>query len=385
MANNKRPREYDNINSDYNTFNSQNSPINNKTTYNDNSKHVNKRRKTTPSNDIIVNSTSSILFYSSSSEDDDQEEIDKLNKDNNSDDSSSSSINSDDSFISNSDIDNNLEFFRKNDLTKDIEIQLYNVNNGFSPFQKADKDIEQWDNIRFEDKLGDIITDNVMFDSFASYAKDLYEEKASLSYIPERHEAASNRTYWHKHTSGESILKHIRQVLDEFGYTRTDQQKVFHEHMINACLPIIFGDELQFHMDRILKENSWEEIMQELLCVTPRRFGKTWAVAMFCAAILVCVPYVEVVVFAMAMRAARKMLALIDKFLSRHEEGNKMLCRPHNQERLTLRGDTGADDERFCLSLPGRSDVCIFILYSKKPPEKIHSLYKVSFRCFILA
>ena len=201
------------------------------------------------------------------------------------------------------------------------------------------------------------------FDILDKHTNDLCKERSKDLYVPKISEAGSNPKYWHKKTSGDEIVKNIRRTLDEFGYTRTDQQKIFHEQMINACIPKIYGDELDFHADRILRENEWSAIMQELLCVTPRRFGKTWAVAMFVAAILINVPYVEVVIFSMALRASRKMLALVDKFISRHAQGNKMLCRPHNQERLTLRGESGPDDERFCLSFPGRSDVLYFVTF----------------------
>jgi hypothetical protein len=200
-----------------------------------------------------------------------------------------------------------------------------------------------------------------LFKQLNDHANEEYKKVEDSIYVPELHESASNRKYWTRKTSGEEKLRLIRETLDEFGYKRTDQQKVFHEHMINACLPIIFGDELDYHTEKILKENDWEAILQELLCVTPRRFGKTWAVAMFVATILINVPNIEIVIFSMAMRASRKMLALVDKFISRHERGNQMICRPHNQECLTLRGNFGVDDKRVCQSFPGRSDVTIYI------------------------
>ncbi len=133
--------------------------------------------------------------------------------------------------------------------------------------------------------------------------------------------------------------------------------------MINSVIPKIFGDELQCHLSDLLKENGWDQIMQELLCVTPRRFGKTWAVAMFVAAVLICVPGIEVAIFSMAMRASRKMLGLVDKFVSAHAEGKIMIIKPHNQEFLTLKGSAYVGDERKCYSYPGKSEVCIRDIY----------------------
>jgi len=170
-----------------------------------------------------------------------------------------------------------------------------------------------------------------------------------------------------KNVSGDEKLRSMRETLNEFGYVRTPQQMMFHENMINACLPIIYGKDLNANLSRIMEENGWDDIMQELLCVTPRRFGKTWAVAMFVAASLINIPNVEIVIFSMALRASRKMLGLVDKFTAKHELGVRMLCRPHNQEQLTLRGLDNADDERKCHSFPGKSDVCFIIIIRVSP------------------
>lgn len=57
----------------------------------------------------------------------------------------------------------------------------------------------------------------------------------------------------------------------------------------------------------ILKSNKWEGSFSEVLISTPRRFGKTFAVAIFVAVIALSVP-LEVVVFSPARRASRKLL-----------------------------------------------------------------------------
>ena len=201
-----------------------------------------------------------------------------------------------------------------------------------------------------------------VFKTLQIQARDSFIERNGKIYLPLLHQAARNKTYQFQRTSGDEIMAAMNQTFNEgtFGFKPTDQQKIFFQEMLKACVPIIYKDDLSIHLDRILSQNNWTEIKQELLCVTPRRFGKTWAVGMFIAALLINVPEIEIVVFSMAMRASRKMLALVDKFISRHEKGASMICRPHNQERLTLKGDS-PNDERMCLSLPGRSDV--FYIY----------------------
>lgn len=219
------------------------------------------------------------------------------------------------------------------------------------------------------------------------------EQREYLQYIPPISKSISNSTYAERLIGGYEILKKLRRTLDEFGYKRTDQQKIFHDQMINSVIPKIFGDELQCHLSDLLKENGWDQIMQELLCVTPRRFGKTWAVAMFVAAVLICIPDIEVAIFSMAMRASRKMLGLVDKFVSAHPEGRNMIIKPHNQEFLTLKGSSHTTDERKCYSYPGKSEVCIgyqiiwcfcFILhYFKNVYRNVHIL-QISFSSIFL-
>lgn len=195
-----------------------------------------------------------------------------------------------------------------------------------------------------------------LFDKLEQQCARLYDQHAKSSTLPKIYKQYTDKKFWLRNVNGETILKKLNKTLDELGLVRTDQQKVFHKHMVNATIPKIFGGDLTTHKERILKENNWDDIKQEVLVVTPRRFGKTWGVAMFSAACLIEIPCFEIVIFSMALRASRKMLALIDKFISRHPEGSKMVCHPHTQESLTLKG-TEPGDERLCKSFPGRSEV----------------------------
>ena len=215
-----------------------------------------------------------------------------------------------------------------------------------------------------------------MFETLETHKRNEQLESMDQVRIPFVWEIYAKRTYWVRSVSGEHTLKLFIQTLDEFGYERIDQQVIFHQHMINATLPKIFGNELVAHRERILKEYGWDDIMQEVFVVTPRRYGKTWGVAMYAAAALRAIPYLEEVIFSMALRASRKMLALIDKMLNRHEVACKMLKRPHTQEKLTLNGDAAPDDERTCLSYPGKSDVRITAPQKHLPPSPSKKTYK---------
>jgi hypothetical protein len=85
--------------------------------------------------------------------------------------------------------------------------------------------------------------------------------------------------------------------LDTLGWARSYHQRLFHDDFLKACTRSFWKLEPpgQFARDhqRVLRVNSWDHIAQEILISTPRRFGKTISVSMFCAAMLLSCPGVE--------------------------------------------------------------------------------------------
>ena len=66
--------------------------------------------------------------------------------------------------------------------------------------------------------------------------------------------------------------------------------------------------------EKILRDNEMEKIQFEILVCTPRRFGKTTAVSMWCAAMLACVPDMWISVFSTGQRASSSLLDQTAKF-----------------------------------------------------------------------
>ena len=79
--------------------------------------------------------------------------------------------------------------------------------------------------------------------------------------------------------------------LDKIGWGRSYHQRIFHEDFLKACTRIFWKTcpSGQFARDhhKILIQNGWEHLAQEILISTPRRFGKTISVSMFAAALMV--------------------------------------------------------------------------------------------------
>jgi phage terminase large subunit-like protein len=83
-----------------------------------------------------------------------------------------------------------------------------------------------------------------------------------------------------------------------------------------------------------MKENDWDEIIQEVLIITARRMGKTTVVAVFAAALLICIPNVKLMIFSVSLNSSRKMQQTIQDFCEMHPIGEPMMKRPFNKDKL---------------------------------------------------
>ena len=64
----------------------------------------------------------------------------------------------------------------------------------------------------------------------------------------------------------------------------------------------------------MLRVNSWDHIEQEILISTLRRFGKTISVSMFCEAMMLSCPGVEISIYSTCKRISQKILRNVQKF-----------------------------------------------------------------------
>lgn len=157
--------------------------------------------------------------------------------------------------------------------------------------------------------------------------------------------------------AGDRRLAKLREVLDNYeGFVRSTGQRRFHEEFIKASLPHIYLSEFETHRDRILRENKMDRVRFEILVCTPRRFGKTTSVSMFCAALLATCPDMWISVFSTGQRASSALLDQTAKFFKMLTEdafclgGDERILKK-NQEQLFTRGHT-PDDVRRMFSYP---------------------------------
>jgi hypothetical protein len=138
----------------------------------------------------------------------------------------------------------------------------------------------------------------------------------------------------HKHqSSGDSRLKQIMKILDSFGVDRTREQRIFHKWFLRACLPHIYGYEWSANSTSILEQHGLAKLRSEVLIATPRRFGKTWAVAMFVTAFLLVVTNKTIAVFSKAQRQSKGLKDHVKEFMARLQGATDRIVED-NQEHL---------------------------------------------------
>ena len=103
---------------------------------------------------------------------------------------------------------------------------------------------------------------------------------------------------------------------------------------------------------------------------------------MFCAVMLICIPGIQITVFAVGQYTANKMVTLTKQFLQRHPEGRALLSGRQSAESIVLQGPGGYLDKRIMEARPSQSTVArraetgptraiqtdeIYIFYSLNP------------------
>lgn len=154
--------------------------------------------------------------------------------------------------------------------------------------------------------------------------------------------------------------------LDTKGWARSYHQRLFHDDFLKACTRSFWKLEApgQFARDhqRVLRANSWDHIAQEILISTPRRFGKTISVSMFCAAMLLSCPGVEISIYSTCKRISQKILRNVQKFALLIADADyatmNFSVKRENMEEINLQGPLGQTDIRIINSYPSKV-ICV--------------------------
>tara|TARA_B110000908_G_C10249003_1_gene450671 strand:- start:582 stop:2345 length:1764 start_codon:yes stop_codon:yes gene_type:complete len=155
-----------------------------------------------------------------------------------------------------------------------------------------------------------------------------------------------------KERVGDKRLEKIRETLTQFGLTRSKMQKLFHEAFLQATSQHIFKLDKDVDFDAVRQRQGWTNNKQQILCLTPRRFGKTTAVSMFVAAYAWVVGGSVQSVFSTGRRASYKLLQQVREMLMKLPGAAERVGNIRNQEDLYIQGDN-EHDVRKISSYPG--------------------------------
>lgn len=116
--------------------------------------------------------------------------------------------------------------------------------------------------------------------------------------------------------SGAAQLAELFRLLDNFpGFQRSKVQKQLHLGMCGSILQRVFCNESDSEMKMAQLHYKIQSSKQQFMAITPRRFGKTTAVAMFCAAFALAVPGSVTAIFSTGRRASNLLLQQIKSML----------------------------------------------------------------------
>jgi len=194
--------------------------------------------------------------------------------------------------------------------------------------------------------------------AYEYYQKEMLSSLVSLK--PKTHyETVTNQVKVKQKNYGDVRLANCRYFMDHVkGYDRSEMQKQFHESFLQAVALHLYKDDPEVDMDKIKSMNEWPNLKQQVLCLTPRRFGKTTAVAMFVAAYFLSVEKAQLCIFSTGKRASDAMLDKIHEFIKLIDEDlgtdHDSLCKRRG-EFLFYYGE-GANDVRKISSYPSGSD-----------------------------
>lgn len=144
---------------------------------------------------------------------------------------------------------------------------------------------------------------------------------------------------------GDRRLRLIEQYLYSSGYKLTLDQQTFARKYVDACLPLIYGKEWSSNSVRVMRERGIDKMMSDVMVICPRRFGKTFVVALFLAALCSAVPGITVAVFSTGRRASSNLTQNIEQFMRRFPGVEERIIK-RNDEQIFIAAEGALRDQR---------------------------------------
>lgn len=186
--------------------------------------------------------------------------------------------------------------------------------------------------------------DLVALQKFFTWEADVDRAK---NYTPLVNKYYEPSIYRSEEVSGEEMLLKVQQTVNSFFPTgRFPFQVKLHDQILRATLKQTLGDDYERSVDRVCHEHGWAGPKRNLFAIASRRSGKTTATASMVAALLICIPNIQIVVYSVALRTAQEFVRLTERYIQMSSVGKDMIKNPGGSETLILNGRTLGDMRR---------------------------------------
>lgn len=200
--------------------------------------------------------------------------------------------------------------------------------------------------------------------------------EARAAEVPDMTDLRRIRLREQRKLQGDTVMNNIVWQLDNFydlsksppeRIEREPMQIEYHKALLEMLIPSIYGDELDFNWEVIMDRYKTDDIFPYVQIFAGRRNGKSYAVAMICAAALLHMPKASIAGFAVALRAAEELInTTYDLLLG--APGVKDVRIRKNAQRILV--TVSKHDSRVMTAFPGTTDVsrplgpwfCLFVL-----------------------
>lgn len=186
------------------------------------------------------------------------------------------------------------------------------------------------------------------FKVFRTYCKERQNEYAASLHLPDLHEQMAGGKHQKIRIGGDIIWSNIQEELYNVFPQCWKLQMDFVQAVFRVCLRRIYRFELDICIDRLLEDNDWSmsDLVNILLCIAPRRFGKTEGTAAAVAVLLICVPGFQHVHFPLLFEAGIEFLTKIKEFISLSPAGRRLTLLSNRKNCIEIQGPGGESDKR---------------------------------------
>ena len=158
----------------------------------------------------------------------------------------------------------------------------------------------------------------------------------SERYLPENHENRNNLDHVGD-VKIDMINKHLGRLY------RSKTQKEFHQIFLSTCLRLIYEDDYERERHRVVEKYKFPTKKQNAIVLAARRLGKSFAVALFAAVLIVVLDEIEISIFSASKRQSMMLMNHVHKFIGKLGWTDRILQK--NEEKMRVRTFNGKESK----------------------------------------